>query len=87
MWTTGEVWQVSEIQDILLPVQVERGHSPTMPEEHEEQEVFVCAGGKKIMATVAGEPEAPVLSPVLFYLGFTIQGPVVFKVGLNESER
>lgn len=87
MWTTGEVWQVSEIQDILLPVQVERGHSPTMPEEHEEQEVFVCAGGKKIMATVAGEPEAPVLSPVLFYLGFTIQGPVVFKVGLNESEQ
>lgn len=87
MWITGEVWRVPEIQDILLPVQVEPGHSPTMPHEHEEQEVFVCAGGKKITATVAGEPEAPVLSPVFFYLGFTIQGPVVFKVGLNESEQ
>ncbi|XP_041821720.1 sterile alpha motif domain-containing protein 9-like isoform X2 [Chelmon rostratus] len=83
MWVSGEVWQIPEIQDILLPVQVELGHPP-MPQEHEEQEVFVCAGGRKIVATVEAKPEG-VLSPMLFYLGFTIKGPVVFKVGFPQE--
>lgn len=75
MWIEGDVWRVPEIRDMLLPVQVEQCN----PQGYEAKEVFVYAGGKKIVAKV--EPNALVLSPVLFYLGFTIQGPVVFKVG------
>ncbi|XP_078132262.1 sterile alpha motif domain-containing protein 9-like isoform X2 [Sander vitreus] len=82
MWINGDVWRVPEIQDMLLPIQVELCHSPNMPQDHGKEQVFICVGGKKIMATTEVEqPEAPVLSPMLFYLGFTIQGPVVFKVG------
>ncbi|XP_044038959.1 sterile alpha motif domain-containing protein 9-like isoform X2 [Siniperca chuatsi] len=81
IWIKREVWRVPEIQDILLPVQVEVSHSTTMPMEHEKKKVFVCAGGKKIMATTEVEPDASALSPLLFYLGFTIQGPVIFKAG------
>ncbi|XP_031160207.1 sterile alpha motif domain-containing protein 9-like isoform X2 [Sander lucioperca] len=82
MWINGDVWRVPEIQDMLLPIQVELCHSPNMPQDHGKEQVFLCVGGKKIMATTEVEqPEAPVLNPMLFYLGFTIQGPVVFKVG------
>ncbi|XP_078020688.1 sterile alpha motif domain-containing protein 9-like [Epinephelus lanceolatus] len=80
MWIKGDVWRVPEIQDMLLPVQVEQCEpSLIRPHGYEAKEVFVCAGGKKIVAKV--EPDALVLSPMVFYLGFTIQGPVVFKVG------
>ncbi|XP_039678938.1 sterile alpha motif domain-containing protein 9-like [Perca fluviatilis] len=82
MWINGDVWRVPEIQDMLLPIHGELCHSPNMPQEHGKERVFLCVGGKKIMATTEVEqPEAPVLSPKLFYLGFTIQGPVVFNVG------
>lgn len=81
MWIKGEVWGIPEIQDILLPVQGELCHSPTMPQGREEQDLILCAGGKKIMAVAEIEPDASALSPMLFYLGFTIQGPVIFKVG------
>ncbi|KAK9521865.1 hypothetical protein VZT92_019841 [Zoarces viviparus] len=73
-WITGDVWRIPEVEDMLLPVRVE--HTPTMPQEHEEEEVLVCAGGKKIKVKVV-EP-CSALSTMLFYLGFTIQGPVVF---------
>ncbi|XP_042257292.1 sterile alpha motif domain-containing protein 9-like [Thunnus maccoyii] len=82
MWSNGDVWQFPEIQDILLPVQVEPCQSPTIPLENNKQEVFVCAEGKKIKATIVVQPDAPAGSTMLFYLGFTIQGPVVFKVGI-----
>ncbi|XP_034712991.1 sterile alpha motif domain-containing protein 9-like isoform X2 [Etheostoma cragini] len=82
MWNNGDVWQVPEIQNMLLPIQVELCHSPTMPHVHEKEQVFLCVGGQKIMATMeVEEPEAPLLTPVPFYLGFTIRGPVVFTVG------
>ncbi|KAL7376033.1 hypothetical protein ABVT39_028266 [Epinephelus coioides] len=71
MWIEGDVWRVPEIRDMLLPVQVEQCN----PQGYEAKEVFVYAGGKKIVAKV--EPDALVLSPMVFYLGFTIQGPVV----------
>ncbi|XP_040887815.1 sterile alpha motif domain-containing protein 9-like [Toxotes jaculatrix] len=75
MWISGEVWQLPEIQDMLLPVSL-------MPQEHEEQEVIVRVGEKRIKASV--EQESPVRSPKLFYLGFTIKGPVVFRVGVSH---
>ncbi|XP_037615192.1 sterile alpha motif domain-containing protein 9-like [Sebastes umbrosus] len=74
MWINGDVWRVSEIQDILLPVRID---STTMPQKHDE--VFVCVGGKQIVATVEAEPDASTLSPMLFYLGFTIKGPVLYR--------
>lgn len=76
MWISGKVWQIPEIQEILLPVRVEPCHTSIMSQEHEE--MFVCVGGKKIKASVEDEPS--VLSPIRFYLGFTIRGPVLFKV-------
>ncbi|XP_027143842.1 sterile alpha motif domain-containing protein 9-like [Larimichthys crocea] len=79
MWVNGKVWHVPEIQDILLPVEV------SYSKEHEKQKVSVHVGGKKIMATEEIVSEASVLGPMLFYLGFTIQGPVVFKVGFPHS--
>lgn len=81
MWVKGEVWQVPEIQDILLPVKVELCPSPTMPQQHEKQRVFVCAGGKKIMATTEVEFDAS----ATFYLGFNIRGPVVFQAGRDPQ--
>ncbi|XP_068584382.1 sterile alpha motif domain-containing protein 9-like [Cebidichthys violaceus] len=79
-WIKGDVWRIPKVEDMLLPVRVEQCNTPTMPQEHEEEEVLVCAGGKKIKVRVGVEPESA-LSLMLFYLGFTIQGPVVFKVG------
>lgn len=76
-----DMWEIPEIHDMLLPVTVEQWQSPTTSEEQRNQEVFVCVGEKKIKATTE-ECEAKVLihSPSRFYLGFTIGGPVVFKV-------
>ncbi|XP_051256940.1 sterile alpha motif domain-containing protein 9-like [Dicentrarchus labrax] len=78
MWVNGKVWQVPEIQDILLPVRV--CYLTTMPQENKEQRAFVWAGENKICAEEEVVPEASVESPRLFYLGFTIRGPVIFKV-------
>ncbi|XP_071316041.1 sterile alpha motif domain-containing protein 9-like [Trachinotus anak] len=78
MWINGEVWQVPEIQDILLPVRVEPCHSSMTSQEHEEQEVFVCVGEKKIKASTAVKLD----TSEFFYLGFTIRGPVLFKGGV-----
>ncbi|TKS86219.1 Sterile alpha motif domain-containing protein 9 [Collichthys lucidus] len=83
MWHNGKVWHVPEIQDILLPVQ--GSYFPMKPEEHEQQKVSVHVGGKEIMATEEVESEASILGSMPFYLGFTIQGPVVFKVGFPHS--
>ncbi|KAM7377076.1 hypothetical protein PAMA_013723 [Pampus argenteus] len=85
MWSNGEVWQVPQIQDILLPVQVESFQAPTVPLMNNNKEVFVCAGGKKIKAVV-DNPDAPTLPTTLFYLGFTIRGPVVFSSHVWDSE-
>ncbi|XP_032399878.1 sterile alpha motif domain-containing protein 9 isoform X2 [Etheostoma spectabile] len=79
MWNNGEVWRVPEIQDMLLPIRVEPCHSSTMPHVHEKEQVFICVGGQKIMDFK--QPKVPLLSPMPYYLGFTIRGPVVFKVG------
>ncbi|KAL4007242.1 hypothetical protein ACER0C_001094 [Sarotherodon galilaeus] len=80
LWLRGKVWHIPEIRDILLPVQIEPSSSAES-QVHEEQEVCVCVGGQKIKAgTEAPEPRT------LFYLGFTIQGPVVFKVGDLNSD-
>ncbi|KAM7366469.1 hypothetical protein PAMP_015907 [Pampus punctatissimus] len=78
MWSNGEVWQLPQIQDILLPVQVEPFQAPAVPLMNNNKEVFVCAGGKKIKAVV-DKPDVPALPTTLFYLGFTIRGPVVFS--------
>ncbi|XP_047457999.1 sterile alpha motif domain-containing protein 9-like [Mugil cephalus] len=85
MWIKGEVWQNSQIKEMLLPVQVEPCNSSMTLEEQEE--VFVLAGGKKIKARVEDEADERPLSTMLYYLGFTIQGPVVFRVGAPHSEQ
>ncbi len=77
MWISGKVWEVSEIQDLL--VQVELFHSPSEPQKHEGWEVLAFAGRKKIKAKAAFEPDASAVSTMLFYLGFTIQGPVFYS--------
>ncbi|CAI5671814.1 unnamed protein product [Oreochromis niloticus] len=77
MWRRGEVWHISEIRDILLPVKIEQSSSAEL-QKHEEQEVCVCVGDKKIKDRTEAQPPEPTLQTTLFYLGFTIQGPVVF---------
>ncbi|KAL6118374.1 uncharacterized protein ACO6RY_03185 [Pungitius sinensis] len=65
---------------MLLPIRVELPDSPKTPQEHEEEEVLAYARAKKIKIKTNREPNSSPC-PVLFYLGFTIQGPVVFQVG------
>ncbi|TNN49881.1 Sterile alpha motif domain-containing protein 9-like [Liparis tanakae] len=78
-WTTGDVWRIPEIEDMLLPVRVEPCHTPMRPQVPDEEKVFVCAGGRKITVTKeAGRHSA--VSAMLFYLGFNIKGPFVFQV-------
>ncbi|KAL6118373.1 uncharacterized protein ACO6RY_03185 [Pungitius sinensis] len=79
-WADGDVWKIPEIQDMLLPIRVELPDSPKTPQEHEEEEVLAYARAKKIKIKTNREPNSSPC-PVLFYLGFTIQGPVVFQVG------
>nr|XP_040038396.1 sterile alpha motif domain-containing protein 9-like [Gasterosteus aculeatus aculeatus] len=81
-WIDGDVWRILEIQDMLLPIRVVL---PDSPQEHEEEEVLVYVRGKKIKVKTNAEPDSA-LSPALFYLGFTIQGPVVFRVGTVHSD-
>ncbi|KAG7221490.1 hypothetical protein INR49_002465, partial [Caranx melampygus] len=83
MWINGEVWQVPEIQDILLPFHVELPQSNTTSQGHEEGKMSVCIGGKKIQASIEDELKASV-SPQLLYLGFNIQGPVLFPVRVPD---
>uniref|UniRef100_A0A8D3E2M7 Sterile alpha motif domain-containing protein 9-like n=1 Tax=Scophthalmus maximus TaxID=52904 RepID=A0A8D3E2M7_SCOMX len=71
MWIKGEVWQLPEIKKILLPVKP--CQSPVRLQQQEEQEVFVCPGGRKIKTSIQRQLDAAVLRPPLFYLGFTIQ--------------
>ncbi|XP_034005918.1 sterile alpha motif domain-containing protein 9-like [Trematomus bernacchii] len=79
MWITGDVWRIQEIQDILSPINVESCQSPLSPKDHKM--VYVLAGGKKIEAKTRVDPDDDsALGPMLFYLGFTIQGPLVFRV-------
>ncbi|XP_047450721.1 sterile alpha motif domain-containing protein 9-like [Mugil cephalus] len=85
VWIKGEVWHHPRIRAMLLPVQVEPCNSSTTSQRHEE--VFVCVGEKKIKAKVEEKVYGPPLSTMLYYLGFTIQGPVVFRVGAPHSEQ
>ncbi|XP_068444393.1 sterile alpha motif domain-containing protein 9-like [Clinocottus analis] len=75
-WTNGDVWRIPEVEDMLLPVRVKPHSTYTMLLLLEEQ-VLVCAGGRKIMVTKEVEPDLTP-SPMLYYLGFNIKGPVVF---------
>uniref|UniRef100_A0A8C2Z656 Sterile alpha motif domain-containing protein 9-like n=1 Tax=Cyclopterus lumpus TaxID=8103 RepID=A0A8C2Z656_CYCLU len=75
-WTTGDVWRIPEIEEMLLPVRVEPGDTST--KQQEEEKVLVCAGRKRIRVTKEAGPDSGP-SPVLFYLGFNIKGPVVFQ--------
>ncbi|KAF3697728.1 Sterile alpha motif domain-containing protein 9-like [Channa argus] len=79
IWENGEVWQIQEIKDILLPLAKEQCHILTTPQEHNEQVSFVYAGGKKVKAFTEVESDALAQSSMLFYLGFTIRCPVVFS--------
>ncbi|XP_071390720.1 sterile alpha motif domain-containing protein 9-like [Centroberyx affinis] len=87
MWSSGEVWEIPEIQEILLPVRGEACFL-TAPQENHEQEVFACIGGKRIKVTkedgsdIAGNNSNIRTTPntTFIYLGFTIQGPVAFNV-------
>lgn len=83
MWRNGEVWQIQKIQNILLPVQGELYQSPATL--HKKQEVFVNVIGKKIKAEMEVESDEPAGRSMLFYLAFTIRGPVVFKVGISQQ--
>ncbi|XP_047450840.1 sterile alpha motif domain-containing protein 9-like [Mugil cephalus] len=85
VWIKGEVWHHPQIKELLLPVQVEPCNSSMTLEEQEE--VFVCVGEKKIKARVEEKVDERPLSTILYYLGFTIQGPVVFRVGAPHSEQ
>ncbi|KAF7653564.1 hypothetical protein LDENG_00081470 [Lucifuga dentata] len=69
MWSDDEVWKTEEIQDILLPVRVE-------PCTGEQTEAHACVVENKIKVSIKVDPNAPF--PTFVYLGFTIQGPVVF---------
>ncbi|XP_041842053.1 sterile alpha motif domain-containing protein 9-like [Melanotaenia boesemani] len=83
LWFSGKVWHVPEIKDILFPVSVE----PCKPSATDkDEEMFVCAGGKKIKARTASEADGPSQSPMLFYLAFNIRGPVIFKVGASGED-
>ncbi|XP_032438308.1 sterile alpha motif domain-containing protein 9-like [Xiphophorus hellerii] len=72
MWSSGEVWQLPEIQDVLQPIQMETMQSG---EDHNE---FLSVGGKKIRKCLFQVPH--VCESELFYLGFNIRGPVIFEV-------
>ncbi|XP_035771700.1 sterile alpha motif domain-containing protein 9-like [Neolamprologus brichardi] len=85
LWLSGKVWHITDIRDILLPVQIEPSSSAES-QELEEQEVCVCVGDQKIKARTEAQPPEPTLPTRLFYLGFTIQAPVVFEVGVLNSE-
>ncbi|KAM8900594.1 sterile alpha motif domain-containing protein 9-like [Spinachia spinachia] len=76
-WISGDVWRLLEIQHMLLPIQLKLPNSPTMPQKQEKEEVY--AQGTKITAETTPGPYSA-LSTQLFYLCFTIQGPVVFQV-------
>lgn len=79
MWITGDVWRIQEIQDILSPINVEPCQSPLSTQDHKM--VYVLAGGKKIEAKTRVYPDDDSTpGPMLSYLGFTIQGPLVFRV-------
>ncbi|XP_065806581.1 sterile alpha motif domain-containing protein 9-like [Labrus bergylta] len=69
LWSKGIVWQVPEIQDILLPVRTE-----LTPPQETGQQMSVFLGG--IWVPTKFESYASAQSR--FYLGLTIQGPVVF---------
>ncbi|KAG7497733.1 hypothetical protein JOB18_043053 [Solea senegalensis] len=78
MWINGEVWLLPKIRDILLPIRVEPYH-PLIGPRLKEEPVLVCVGGQRIKAMLNNVgPDASVMS---YYLGFNIQGLVVFKAG------
>ncbi|XP_028262440.1 sterile alpha motif domain-containing protein 9-like isoform X2 [Parambassis ranga] len=81
MWVSGNVWHLQKVRDILLPVRVEA----CQPWEREGREVWVHVGEKRIKARTEVNPDGPALGTTLFYLGFTIQGPVVFDVGAPHN--
>ncbi|XP_039894278.1 uncharacterized protein LOC120737556 [Simochromis diagramma] len=85
LWLRGKVWHITDIRDILLPVQIKL-YCSAESQKHEEQEVCVCVGDQKIKARTEAQPPEATLPTRLFYLGFTIQGPVVFEVGVLNSE-
>ncbi|XP_043952809.1 sterile alpha motif domain-containing protein 9-like [Gambusia affinis] len=72
MWSSGKVWQLPEIQDMLQPVQMEATQSG------EDHEVFLSVGGKKIRKSLCQVDH--VSESKRFYLGFNIKGPVIFEV-------
>ncbi|XP_071390727.1 sterile alpha motif domain-containing protein 9-like [Centroberyx affinis] len=94
MWSSGEVWEIPEIQEILLPVRGEACFL-TAPQEHHEQEVFACIGGKRIKVTKEDESDAAdnnsntrtTPNTTFIYLGFTIQGPVAFNCNKNAMQQ
>ncbi|KAK5618898.1 hypothetical protein CRENBAI_008468 [Crenichthys baileyi] len=75
-WNSGEVWQMSEIQKMLQPVQIENF---TVKQSREEAKVSVGFGGKQKSARECQSGRSAENS-VRFYLGFNIRGPVVFEV-------
>lgn len=79
IWSTGEVWHIPAIKNILEPVNVEPSASSSTTQEQDEL-VWVQAGRERIKARTEEQPDASDQSPICYYLGFNIQGPVVFKV-------
>ncbi|XP_060887626.1 sterile alpha motif domain-containing protein 9-like [Labrus mixtus] len=72
LWSKGNVWQVPEIQDILLPVRTEL----TPPQETGQQMSVFLRG-----IWVTTEFESHASAHRRSYLGLTIQGPVVLGEG------
>ncbi|KAM9426031.1 uncharacterized protein KZ484_015749 [Pholidichthys leucotaenia] len=85
-WLNGEVWQIPEIKDLLCPVMAEPCHPSAMPQEHENQDVCVCAGEKKIKVRREVQPHGSEPSTTVSYLALTIKGPVVFEMGSGYNE-
>ncbi|XP_008433492.1 sterile alpha motif domain-containing protein 9-like [Poecilia reticulata] len=78
IWNSGEVWQLPQIQDMLQPIQME-----TMQQSGGDEKMFLSVGGeiiRKYQCQVHHVHESGTSSPKLFYLGFNIRGPVIFKV-------
>ncbi|XP_014328045.1 sterile alpha motif domain-containing protein 9-like [Xiphophorus maculatus] len=75
MWTSWKAWQLPQVQEMLQPVPLSDVTFTMKPKV-----VIVTVGGKKVQARTECKSSTPAQSPVYFYLGLDIRGPVVFKV-------
>ncbi|XP_014854843.1 PREDICTED: sterile alpha motif domain-containing protein 9-like [Poecilia mexicana] len=74
MWTSWKVWQLPQIQELLQPL------SDVTCTVQSDAKATVRVGEEKIKVRTECKSGTSAKSPEIFYLGFDIRGPVVFKV-------